>query len=314
MRRSGGAGQRTDEDRNMDIKPAMVKELRERTGAGMMDCKRALEETGGDLDRAAEALRKAGQAKADKKASRVAAEGQVLIKSEPAAGRHAIVEVNSETDFVAKDENFRVFVDAVATLVLQRQPADVEALMQTPADGQTLEEARKALVAKVGENINVRRFRVLETQGVVGSYLHNGRIGVLVELDGGTADLARDLAMQVAATAPRYVAPEAVPAGELAKEREILVAQADQEQAAQEKKKPPEILAKMVEGRLRKHVDEITLTGQPFVKDPDKRVRDLLAANKANVKTFLRFEVGEGIEKKASDFVQEVMAQASQSR
>jgi len=298
----------------MDIKPAMVKELRERTGAGMMDCKRALEETGGDLDRAAEALRKAGQAKADKKASRVAAEGQVLIKSEPAAGRHAIVEVNSETDFVAKDENFRVFVDAVATLVLQRQPADVEALMQTPADGQTLEEARKALVAKVGENINVRRFRVLETQGVVGSYLHNGRIGVLVELDGGTADLARDLAMQVAATAPRYVAPEAVPAGELAKEREILVAQADQEQAAQEKKKPPEILAKMVEGRLRKHVDEITLTGQPFVKDPDKRVRDLLAANKANVKTFLRFEVGEGIEKKASDFVQEVMAQASQSR
>ena len=298
----------------MDIKPAMVKELRERTGAGMMDCKRALEETGGDLDRAAEALRKAGQAKADKKASRVAAEGQVLIKSEPAAGRHAIVEVNSETDFVAKDENFRVFVDAVTTLVLQRQPADVEALMQTPADGQTLEEARKALVAKVGENINVRRFRVLETQGVVGSYLHNGRIGVLVELDGGTADLARDLAMQVAATAPRYVAPEAVPAGELAKEREILVAQADQEQAAQEKKKPPEILAKMVEGRLKKHVDEITLTGQPFVKNPDQRVRDLLAANKANVKTFLRFEVGEGIEKKASDFVQEVMAQASQSR
>ena len=298
----------------MDIKPAWVKELRERTGAGMMDCKRALEETGGDLDRAAEALRKAGQAKADKKASRVAAEGQVLIKSEPAAGRHAIVEVNSETDFVAKDANFRAFADAVATLVLQRQPADVEALMQTPADGQTLEEARKALVAKVGENINVRRFRVLETQGVVGSYLHNGRIGVLVELDGGTADLARDLAMQVAATAPRYVAPEAVPAGELAKEREILVAQADQEQAAQEKKKPPEILAKMVEGRLRKHVDEITLTGQPFVKDPDKRVRDLLAANKANVKTFLRFEVGEGIEKKASDFVQEVMAQASQSR
>jgi elongation factor Ts len=298
----------------MDIKPAMVKELRERTGAGMMDCKRALEETGGDLDRAAEALRKAGQAKADKKASRVAAEGQVLIKSEPAGGRHAIVEVNSETDFVAKDENFRAFADAVATLVLQRQPADVSALMQTPADGRTLEETRQALVAKVGENINVRRFRVLESTGVVGSYLHNGRIGVLLELQGGSPDLARDLAMQVAATAPRYATAENVPAEELAKEREILIAQTEQEQAGQAKKKPPEIVAKMVEGRLKKHVDEITLTGQPFVKDPDKRVRDLLAAHNARVTTFLRFEVGEGIEKKASDFVQEVMAQASQSR
>jgi elongation factor Ts len=293
----------------MEIKPALVKELRERTGAGMMDCKRALAETGGDLDRAADALRKAGQAKADKKASRVAAEGQVLIKSEPAAGRHAIVEVNSETDFVAKDENFRAFVDAVATLLLQRQPADVGALMQIPANGQSLEEARQALVAKVGENIAVRRFQVLESQGVVGSYLHMGRIGVLVELDGGSADLARDLAMQIAAASPRYVAPENVPADELAKEREILTAQ-----AAQEKGKPPEIIAKMVEGRLKKHLDEITLTGQPFVKDPDKRVRDLLATNKARVKTFLRYEVGEGIERKASDFVQEVMAQASQSR
>ncbi len=298
----------------MDVKPAMVKELRERTGAGMMDCKRALEESGGDLDGAAEALRKAGQAKADKKASRVAAEGQVLIKSEPAAGRHAIVEVNSETDFVAKDDNFRAFAEAIATLVLQRRPADLAALMETPADGQTVEESRKALVAKVGENISVRRFAVLESQDVVGSYVHNGRIGVLLELEGGNAELARDLAMQVAATAPLYVAPENVPADELAKEREILLAQAEQEQASQEKKKPPEILAKMIEGRLRKHVDEITLTGQPFVKDPDKRVRDLLAAGKAKVKSFIRFGVGEGIEKQATDFAKEVMAQASQSR
>jgi elongation factor Ts len=292
----------------MDITPALVKELRERTGAGMMDCKRALVEAGGDIDLAAEVLRKAGQAKADKKASRVAAEGQVLIASDQAAGRHAIVEVNSETDFVAKDENFRGFVQAVADLVIARKPAGLEELMQSSADGRSLEEARQALVAKVGENIAVRRFELLESRGTVGSYLHMGRIGVLLELEGGTVELARDLAMQIAATSPRYVAPENVPEEELAKEREILSAQAAQEG------KPPEIMGKMVEGRLKKHLEEITLTGQPFVKDPDKRVRDLLAGSKARVSGFLRYEVGEGIEKKASDFVQEVMAQASQSR
>jgi elongation factor Ts len=292
----------------MDITPALVKELRERTGAGMMDCKRALVEAGGDIDLAAEVLRKAGQAKADKKASRVAAEGQVLIASDQAAGRYAIVEVNSETDFVAKDENFRGFVQAVADLVIARKPAGLEELMQSSADGRSLEEARQALVAKVGENIAVRRFELLESRGTVGSYLHMGRIGVLLELEGGTVELARDLAMQIAATSPRYVAPENVPEEELAKEREILSAQAAQEG------KPPEIVGKMVEGRLKKHLEEITLTGQPFVKDPDKRVRDLLAGSKARVSGFLRYEVGEGIEKKASDFVQEVMAQASQSR
>ena len=292
----------------MEIKPALVKELRERTGAGMMDCKRALVEAAGDIDLAADVLRKAGQAKADKKASRVAAEGQVLIKSDHAAGRHVIVEVNSETDFVAKDENFRGFLELVADLILNRKPASVEELMQLPADGRSLEEARQALVAKVGENIAVRRFQRVETSATVGPYLHMGRIGVLLELEGGNADLARDLAMQIAATSPRYVAPENVPQEELAKEREILSAQAAAE------KKPPEIVAKMVEGRLKKHLEEITLTGQPFVKDPDRRVRELLAANSARVKGFLRYEVGEGIEKKASDFVQEVMAQASQSR
>ena len=293
----------------MDIKPAQVKELRERTGAGMMDCKKALVDAAGDIDAAAELLRKAGAAKADKKASRVAAEGQVAIKSDEAAGRHAIVEVNSETDFVAKDENFRGFVDTVADLVLAGGAADLESLLGLTIDGQTLEEARTALVAKVGENIAVRRFEVLESSATVAGYVHNGRIGVLVEIEGGDADLARDLAMQVAATAPRYVTPDDVPEAELAKEREILSAQ-----AAQEQNKPPEIIAKMVEGRLRKHLDEITLTGQPFVKDPDKRVRDLLKAKQARVKSFRRYEVGEGIEKKASDFAQEVMAQASQSR
>jgi elongation factor Ts len=292
----------------MEITPALVKELRERTGAGMMDCKKALVEAGGQIDAAADILRKAGQAKADKKASRVAAEGRVAIKSDAAAGRHVLVEVNSETDFVAKDDNFRAFVEQVAAAVLANKPATVEDAMRATAGGQTLEEARQALVTKVGENITVRRFEVLESRGQVGGYAHNNRIGVLVELEGGTPELARDLAMQVASLAPRYVSGDEVPKDVLDKEREVILAQTAGE------KKPPEIIAKMVEGKLRKFVDEITLTGQAFVKDPDKRVRDLLKAGNAKVKSFRRYEVGEGIEKKASDFVQEVMAQASQSR
>jgi elongation factor Ts len=292
----------------MQITPALVKELRERTGAGMMDCKKALVEAKGEIDLAGELLRKAGQAKADKKASRVAAEGRVAIKSDESAGLHVLLEVNSETDFVAKDENFRLFVEQLADVALANRSATVAELMSVAVDGQSVEELRLALVTKVGENIAVRRFEVIESRGTVAAYLHNNRIGVLVELEGGNVDLARDLAMQVAATSPRYVAPEDVPQDVLAKEREIFAAQAAQEG------KPPEIIAKMVEGRVRKHLDEITLVGQPFVKDPDKRVRDLLASNKARVKSFWRYEVGEGIEKKSSDFVQEVMAQASQSR
>jgi len=292
----------------MEIKPALVKELRERTGAGMMDCKKALVDAAGDLDGAAELLRKQGQAKADKKASRVAAEGRVVLKSDDKAGRHVLVEINSETDFVAKDEHFRGFAERVAGAVLDRRPANVEALMGLSADGRTVEESRQDLIIKVGENISVRRFEVVESQGHVGSYVHGNRIGVLVELEGGNAELARDLAMQVASLAPRYVSGDEVPKDILDKEREIILAQTAQE------KKPPEIIAKMVEGKLRKFVDEITLTGQVFVKDDKKRVRDLLAANKAKVKGFLRFEVGEGIEKKKDDFVQEVMAQATQSR
>jgi elongation factor Ts len=292
----------------MDVKPALVKELRERTGAGMMDCKKALVEANGDLDSAAELLRKQGQAKADKKASRVAAEGRVVLKSDESAGRYALVEVNSETDFVAKDDNFRGFAERVAGVALDKRPATVEALMGLSADGRTLEEGRLELVTKVGENINVRRFEVVESKGNVGTYVHGARIGVLVELEGGTPELARDMAMQVASLAPRYLSADDVPKDVLAKEREIIVAQTAEE------KKPPEILAKMVDGKLRKFVDEITLTGQVFVKDDKKRVRDVLAANKAKVKGFRRFEVGEGIEKKASDFVSEVMAQASQTR
>jgi len=290
----------------MEITPALVKELRERTGAGMMDCKKALVEAEGGIDLAAELLRKAGAAKADKKAGRVAAEGRVALKSE--AGRHVLLEVNSETDFVAKDDNFRAFVEVLASVVLAKRPASVEELLRASVDGRTVEELRLELVTKVGENISVRRFEVLEGGGNVGAYVHGTRIGVLVDLEGGTPELARDLAMQVASLAPRYVTNDDVPKDVLDKEREIILAQTAEE------KKPPEIIAKMVEGKLRKFVDEITLTGQVFVKDDKKRVRDLLAANKAKVKGFLRFEVGEGIEKKKDDFVQEVMAQATQSR
>jgi elongation factor Ts len=272
----------------------------------MMDCKRALQDASGDLDTAADLLRKAGQAKADKKASRVAAEGKIVLSSDPGVGRHVIVEINSETDFVAKDENFLKFADLVGAVALEQRPADLDALMSATADGGTLEELRTALVAKVGENIAVRRFQVIDSKGNVEAYSHMGRIGVLVELDGGDATLAKDLAMQVAASAPRYVNAEDVPAAELDKEREILVAQAMAEG------KPEEIVRKMVEGRLRKHIDQVTLTGQEFVKDPDKRVRDLLKAQGAAVKRFVRYEVGEGIEKKTEDFASEVMAQVSQ--
>jgi len=292
----------------MDITPALVKELRERTGAGMMDCKKALVEAQGAIDLAAELLRKAGAAKADKKSSRVAAEGRVAVKSDANTGRHVLLEVNSETDFVAKDESFAAFVDRLADVILATQPADVEALMRAQVEGRTVEDLRLELVTKVGENIAVRRFEVLETKGNVGSYVHGTRIGVLVDLTGGSPELARDLAMQVASLAPRYVASDQVPQETVDKEREIIKAQTAEE------KKPPEIIAKMVEGRLRKFLDEITLTGQVFIKDDKKRVRDLLAAQKAEVKRFRRYEVGEGIEKKSADYVSEVMAQVKQSR
>ncbi len=203
---------------------------------------------------------------------------------------------------------FRAFTETLADVVLRERPANVEALPSSTVDGRTIDDLRRELVTKVGENISVRRFDVVESRGTVGAYVHGTRIGVLVEVEGGSKELARDLAMQIASLAPRYVAGEDVPKEIVDKEREIIVAQTAEE------KKPPEILAKMVEGKVRKFVDEITLTGQVFVKDDKKRVRDVLAANKAKVKTFRRYEVGEGIEKKATDFRAEVMAQASQSR
>ncbi len=294
----------------MDIKPALVKELRERTGAGMMECKKALVETKGDIDAAADFLRKAGAAKADKKSSRVAAEGRVAIRSDEKAGRHVVVEVNSETDFVAKDDNFRAFVERLADVILTQRPANVEALLRSSVAGKTVEDLRLELVTKVGENISVRRFDVIESRGNVGTYVHGNRIGVVVDLEGGDASFAKDIAMQIASLAPRYVAGDEVPKDIVDKEREIIQAQTAEE------KKPPEILAKMVEGRLRKFLDEITLTGQMFVKDDKKRVRDVLAQHKAKVKGFRRYEVGEGIEKKTADFAKEVeaIAQGSQSR
>ena len=286
----------------MQIKPAQVKELRERTGAGMMDCKNALVDAAGDIDAAAEILRKAGQAKADKKASRVAAEGKIAVASDAASGRHVIVEVNSETDFVAKDDSFAAFVGRVCEALLAQAPGSLDELMQTQSGGESLEEARRALVAKIGENIAVRRFDVLSSRGNVGAYVHMDRIGVLVDVAGGNAELARDMAMQIAATSPRYVSPDAVPEAEVAKEREILRAQAAREG------KPEHIVDKMVEGRLRKHFEEVTLTGQPFVKDQDMTVRDLLAREGAEVKGFFRYEVGEGVEREEKDFGEEVAA------
>jgi elongation factor Ts len=280
----------------------MVKELRERTGAGMMECKKALVEAGGDLDAAAEALRKAGAAKADKKAGRVAADGRVVIKQD--GGKAVIVEVNSETDFVAKDENFIGFAEAVADAVLASGETNVEALAAQPlGDAGTLEAARTELVQKVGENISVRRAEIVETAGPIGAYTHGARIGAIVALEGGDEALARDIAMHVAAINPVCVDETGVPEETLATEKRIFTEQAESSG------KPAEIIEKMVTGRVAKFLKEITLVGQPFVKDPDMSVGKLLSGAGASVTGFVRFEVGEGIEKKADNFVEEVMSQ-----
>ena len=291
----------------MMVPAAAVKELRQRTGAGMMDCKKALVETKGNLEQASEFLRKAGQAKADKRASRVAAEGRIVVSSDFTVGRHVIAEVNSETDFVAKDDNFRKFVEHVGQCILTDMPGDIGALMEANVSGNTLEVTQQELVTKMGENISVRRFDILESSKIVGSYVHMDRIGVLVEINGGDEALARDLAMHVAATSPHYVSTADISEEVLNKESEILAAQAVKED------KPAHIVEKIVEGRLRKYLNEITLVGQPFVKDPDKTVGALLSEAGASVIRFLRYEVGEGIQKKRDDFAQEVKAQASGS-
>lgn len=286
----------------MKIRPSMVKELRERTGAGMMQCKKALVEANGDLDGAAEVLRISGQANADKKAKRIAADGRIVVAQD--GNKAVVVEVNSETDFVAKDENFVAFAEAVAAAALTSGTTDVATLAgQKLADGRTVEEARTELVGKVGENIGVRRIGQIESAGVIASYTHNTSIGSVVAIDGGDEILARDVAMHVAASNPMCIDESGIPAETLEKERRILTEQ------AQDSGKPAEIIEKMVAGRINKYLKEITLLGQPFVKDPDVSIGQLLSGAHATVTDFVRYEVGDGIEKKVDNFVEEVMAQ-----
>jgi elongation factor Ts len=293
----------------MQITAAMVKELRERTGSGMMECKKALQETDGDIDAAIENMRKAGLAKADKKAGRVAAEGRIAINISDDGKTAVIVEVNCETDFVSGGDDFMTFVREIADAALANKPESIEALLELSADGtQSIEEKRKSMVSKIGENIQVRRFEIMNaTAGSFGSYLHGTRIGVLLEMENGNDDLIKDVAMHIAASKPTCVTEDQVPAELLAKEREILIAQ------AQDSGKPQDIIEKMVDGRIRKYLAEITLVGQPFVKDPDKTVGALLKDEGAEVKGFVRYEVGEGIEKKQENFADEVMAQVKAS-
>jgi elongation factor Ts len=290
----------------MAISASMVKELRERTGAGMMECKKALVETGGDMDAAVDFLRKSGQAKADKKSSRVAADGRIVIAAE---GKRAVMaEINSETDFVAKDENFVTFAEAVANTALANNIDSVDTLMSAQLSaGQTVESARAALVAKVGENISVRRIGAIAADDHLGSYTHGVRIGALVAMRGGNTELARDIAMHIAAVNPAWLDESSVSGEALERERAIYVEQ------AKESGKPPEIVEKMVAGRIAKYLKEITLLGQPFVKDTDVAVSKLLKDAGAEVTAFLRFEVGEGIEKKQDNFAEEVMAQVKGS-
>ena len=292
----------------MSISAEAVKQLRERTGAGMMECKKALVETQGDLDAAAELMRKQGLAKADKKAARVAAEGVIALEKS-ADGKSAVMaEINCETDFVAREADFQSFSSEVAKVALAAKPADLEALNALKlASGETVDERRRALIAKIGENISVRRHASLAATGFLGAYRHGTRIGAMVAIEGGSAELAHDLAMHVAASNPDYLSAADVPADVVAKERKI-----ETEKALAEGK-PAEIVAKMVEGRLRKTFNEKALLGQAFVKDPDQSIEKLLKAAKAEVKAFRRFEVGAGIEKKQDDFVGEVMAQVKAS-
>ena len=294
----------------MAITASLVKELRERTGAGMMECKKALEETNGDIEVAIENMRKSGQAKAAKKAGRIAADGVIKVAISADGKSAAMVEVNCETDFVAKDENFQSFADAIANRALNSDVADVEALVALPlheGEATTIEEARQALISKIGENMTVRRMMRFSTAGVLSSYLHGNRIGVVVDTD-QNADLGRDVAMHVAAVNPVCIDETGVPAELLEKERDIVVTQ------AQESGKPADIIEKMVEGRMRKYLAEITLVGQAFVKDPDTTVGKLLSSSGVTLNSFNRFEVGEGIEKKTENFRDEVMAQAAAAR
>ena len=290
----------------MEITAALVKELRERTGSGMMECKKSLVETNGDIEAAVELMRKTGLAKADKKADRIAAEGAV-VAARSADGKQAVlVEVNCETDFVAKGDAFKEFSDAVAKCALENGVSTGEALLATQitkGSDLTVADATKALIAKIGEKISVRRMCRVESSGVVGAYMHGARIGVLVGMEGGNEELARDIAMHIAASRPVCISSEQVDPALIEKEKEIFSAQ------AAESGKPADIVEKMVQGRIAKYLKEITLLGQPFVKDPDTTVEKLLASKGAKVTAFERIAAGEGIEKKEEDFVAEVMAQ-----
>ncbi|GGZ02090.1 translation elongation factor Ts [Shewanella fodinae] len=289
----------------MAITAAQVKELRERTGAGMMDCKNALTEANGDIELAIENMRKSGAVKAAKKAGRIAAEGVILTKSE---GNVAVLlEVNCETDFVARDVSFLAFGNKVVELALANNITDINELLAADLDGDTVENTRAALVAKIGENINVRRVFRFEGENL-GVYIHSSRIGVVTELKGGDAELAKDLAMHVAASNPQFVKPSDVPAEVVEKEKEIQI------EIAMQSGKPKEIAEKMVAGRMAKFTGEVSLTGQPFVKDPSIIVADLLKQKGADVINFTRIEVGEGIEKKEEDFAAEVAAQIAASK
>ena len=293
----------------MAISAEQVKELRERTGSGMMECKKALVEADGDIEQAIEAMRKKGLAKAEKKADRVAAEGRIVTAVSD-DGRHGVIlEMNSETDFVSGGDDFTSFANAIAKIILEQQPADEDALLALPYDNERdVHTARKELVARIGENIQLRRFhRYTTDDGVIAHYLHGSRIGVMLQLEGGDAQLGRDIAMHVAASNPLAVDENSIPADVLENERNILKAQAE------ESGKPPEIVEKMLDGRVKKYVQENTLLGQPFVKDPDQSVGDLLKNAGATVRGFTRFEVGEGIEKQEGNFAEEVMAQVRDS-
>ena len=287
----------------MAVTASMVKELRERTGAGMMECKKALVETNGDMEAAADHLRKTGLAQADKKAARIAAEGILALATSDDGSAVVMVEINCETDFVAKDANFLTFTNAVAENALKTGSTDVEALMATDLNGGTLELARQALVSKIGENVQVRRIIRLHSDNTIGAYVHGGRIGALVDLEGGTSEVAHDIAMHVAALNPEFVDVDDVPADILEKEKQFLISQ------AADSGKPAEIIEKMVSGRMRKHISAITLLGQDFVKDGDITVAQLLKQNKASVKAMTRLAVGEGIEKRQENFADEVMQQ-----
>lgn len=284
----------------MAVTAALVKELRERTGAGMLDCKKALVETDGDIELAIENMRKSGQAKAAKKAGRIAAEGVILTTIN--GNRATMMELNCETDFVARDEGFLAFGNKILAVAAENNINSIDDLNTADLDGTTIADTRDTLVAKIGENISPRR--VINVDGdVLGAYVHGGRIGVVAILTGGDEELAKDIAMHVAAASPQYVKPTDVPADVVEKEKQIQV------EIAVQSGKPADIAEKMVAGRMKKFTGEISLTGQPFVKDPSVSVGDLLKSKGADVVNFVRFEVGEGIEKKTEDFAAEVAAQ-----